>query len=320
MNSNLSRLSAFFLSALLLLTASCEKEERLPEPTQENQAISDPNLFLSTAEVSEINLGGILYKFQYGSNNMIESVEESFSFEESEDDVTVLVDLHATYDLIYTNSRLSSMGVEADVTYSIIENGEKEVLLNESGAYTVAVQYNSKKLLSTLTETHEDNSTIQTKREYNSENKLIKESYFEDGTETQYLTYEWEGKNVKNDKLFLQEDADNGRKLGKLSAARKKQLLFQATRKASQANLMAEESTYADFDDKVNPLNVLSLFGFNNGIFISNNNPGSFTFSGSIGSSSATISHQYDSKGRLSKYTLTDPEAGPISVDLKYRN
>lgn len=319
MNRNLHTMSALFFSALLVSSTSCDTEKD-PAPVQENQVISDPNAILSTAEVSEINFAGINYKFQYGDNNLVESVEESFTFEEEEDGVVVIIDLFSNYDLVYTDKRLSSMDVDTEVTYSTIENGVKEVLLDETGAYSITAQYNSKKLLSSLTEAHEGNTTIKISREYDGENRLIKESHTENSEEVQYQTYQWADQNVTSDKLFYQEGDENGRKIRVDVASRRKQALFLATRKASQPGLLSEENTYADFDEKANPLNVLSLFGFSNGIVISENNPRQFTVAESEGQYTAEISHTYDSKGRVKKYTLTDPEEGPVHIELTYRN
>lgn len=322
MNRNLPLLSAFFLGTIFL-TASCDKEAEAPKPipTEEYQAISDPNSFLSTSEVEEINFAGIIYSFQHGSNNQIENVEESFSFEEEEEGIPFTTDLVSNYDLIYTDNRLSAIDVETEVTISVTMDGETEVVANESESYSIAVQYNSSKLLTSLTETHtEGDFVLKIERDYNSENKLIKETHFEDGEEVEHRTFEWSGFNVSSEDLFTQDAGSNERKIRARSALRKKQAFAIGNRNTAQARIMAEENSYSDFDDKINPLNVLSLFGFSNGLFISNNNPGSVTFQDSESEESVEIDHTYDNQGRPTQYSVTDPEEGPITIEVEYKN
>lgn len=320
MKKNLPLMSALLVGTTLIFSTSCEKEDNGPAPVIENPAVSDPNLFLSNSEISEIDFGGIIYKFQHGSNNMIEKVEESFSFEEEEDGVSVIIELFSSHDLTYTNKRLTSIDVDTEVTYSVIENGEKEELFSDSESFTVATEYNSKNLLTGLTETHPDNYVLKIIREYNSENKLIKESQFENNKEIQYQTFQWSGQNVVKDELFDTEDSSNERKKRAHATLKRKQAFIMAQKSASLSSSASEENTYSDFDNKANPLNVLSLFGFSNGFFVSANNPRKVNFSNSENESPLVITHEYDSKGRIIKYTMTDPEEGPVSVILKYKN
>ena len=320
MKKNLSLMSPLMLGTILFFSTSCEKEPNGPAPIQENPAVSDPNLFLSNSETTEIDFGGILYKFQHGSNNMIEKVEESFSFEEEEDGVSVIIDLFSSHDLIYTNKRLTSINVESEVTYSMMENGEKEELFNGSESFTVAAEYNDKNLLTSLTETHPENFVFKIMRDYNGENKLIKETQTENNEEIQYQTFLWNGQNVVKDELFEQEGSSNERKKRASAALRRKKAFIMAQRSASLAKTVSEENTYADFDNKANPLNVLSLFGFSNGFFISANNPKKVNFSRNEDEGVAVISHEYDNKGRITKYTMTAPEEDPVSVIIKYKN
>lgn len=320
MKKNVPLISAMVLATILLSTASCEREEKIPSPINEGAGVSDPNYFLSTSEVSEIDFAGIIYKFQYGNNNMMEQVEESFSFELEEDDVVITVDLASNHDLIYTNKRLSSIEVETEITYSIIEDGEEVILDRENGSYTVAVQYDSKNSLSSLTETHPEDYVLKIMREYNAANKLIKESQRENDEEIQYQTLQWDGNNVVNDKLFSQEDSSNERKKHVNAALKRKQAFFKTQRNATFTNTVTDENSYADFDNKNNPLNVLSLFGFSNGFFISANNPRRVNFSSSEEEGSAVIAHTYDNKGRIEKYTMTDPIEGPVTINLTYKN
>ena len=320
MKKNPTLLSTLTLAATLFFTTSCEKEPNGPTPVQDSPSISDPTLFLSNSEITEIDFGGILYKFQHGSNNMIEKVEESFSFEEEEEDGTVIIDLFSSHDLIYTNKRLTSINVDSEVTYSVTENGEKEELFSDTESYTVAAEYNNKNLLTSLTETHPQNFVFKIKREYNAENKLLKESQTENNEEIQYQTFQWSGQNVVKDELSEEEGSSNERKKRASAAARRKKVLIIAQRSASLSRTISEENTYADFDNKANPLNVLSLFGFSNGFFISANNPKKVNFSRNEDEGVAVISHEYDNKGRITKYTMTAPEEEPVSVVIKYKN
>lgn len=324
MNRSMPFVRAFLIGAVFL-TASCNKEDKVPAPVvvENKQAISDPNLFLATSEVSEINFGGIIYKFQYGSNNMIESVEESFTFEEEEEGLIYTFEILSNYDLNYSASRLSSIDVESDVTISMMVDGEKEVLAEESESYDIAVQYNNKNLLQSLTETHtaeDEDYVVKVERTYDSENKLSRENHSEDGEQVQYQTYEWDGFNVTKERVFNEDDGSNERKISARTAFRKKGSALFSFRNAAQARLMSDESTYADYDDKVNPLNVLSIFGFSNGMLISNNNPQRYSFTDSEGTATMVITHEYDSKNRPVKYSATDPVEGPVTIEVKYKN
>lgn len=325
MNKNLSLMRAFLIGTILF-SASCNKEDEGLNPVEETLAISDPNSFLSSAEVEEISSAGIVYNFQYGGNGMIEDVEESFSFEEEEEGVTYLTEVASTYDLIYTANRLSSINVDAEISLSVTMEGETQVIAEESESYTIAIQYDSKRLLSSMTENHtEGDYVVKLERIYNSENKLLKETTYEDGEEIQHQTYEWDGFNVKKEEMFVQGDGSNGRKAAARTALLKKQALVSEGRKAALTRaaltrMAAEENTYADFDDKANPLNVLSLFGFSNGLFISNNNPGLVNFSNSEGNGSVEIAYTYDSKGRPTRYSVMDPEEGLVTIEVVYKN
>lgn len=321
MNRHLPLMSAILLGTLFL-TVSCDKESEAPKPTptEEYQAISDPNSFLSTSEVAEINFAGIIYSFEHG-NNMIENVEESFSFEEEEEGIPFTTDLVSNYDLIYTDNRLSAIDVETEVTISVTMDGETEVVANESESYSIAVEYNSNKLLTSLTETHtEGDYVLKMEREYNSDNKLIKETQLEDGEEIQRRTFEWSGFNVSSEDIFTQDAGSNERKIRARAALRKKLALATGNENSIQARVMADENSYADFDDKINPLNVLSLFGFSNGLFISNNNPGRVNSLDGESEESVEIEHTYDNQGRPIQYSVTDPEEGPITIDVEYHN
>lgn len=83
---------------------------------------------------------------------------------------------------------------------------------------------------------------------------------------------------------------------------------------------MADKTFHTEFNDKVNPLNVLSFFGFSNGLFISNNTPVLISFSSSNGEGSMEITYTCDTKGRLTTYSAIDPEDGLVKIEVDYKN
>src|SRR5690606_745263 len=125
-------------------------------------------------------------------------------------------------------------------------------------------------------ETSEEESTTYTGTtayEYDAQNRLVKESHLYDGEGEEWATFSWNEKNVAKEQWFYRSENTGGRKR-ELFRDKNKKSAFK--RVASRMNSELEgESVYTNFDDKANPLMILSILnGYSFGQSISQNNPG----------------------------------------------
>lgn len=297
------------LAGVLFIVASCGNEapvEPIIAPT-----ISNPNTIVHSLDISRITTNGFTYDFIYGGDGKLEKVKETYSYIDEWGSSESLFE----FDLNYTDGKLSSIVKEATYNYTPV-TGEPSVYKNTR---TISYEYDEAGLVTTVQVNYiydfdgepEAGSYMNT-REYDAENRLVREKRVENGALKWQEIFSWSGRNVTQQQFYEVSSAD-GRKQAPRIERRKTGLLGRLTTKASQ---LTEESVFSDFDDKVNPLVILSLleeesFGFE----ISANNAGQLQYyeerNGTLELvQEVTIAHTYDSKGRptnfFASYTKND--------------
>lgn len=293
---NTSFVKNILLAGSLFAAVSCRNEapvEPIIAPT-----ISNPTTIVTSLDISRIITDGFTYDFIYGTDGKLEKVKETYSYTDAWGSSENLYE----FDLMYTDGKLSSIAKEATYKHTPV-NGEPSVYSNKR---TILYEYNDAELVTRVQVNYwydfdgeeESGSYIYT-REYDVESRLVKEVRVEDGAIIWQKNFSWNGRNVSKQQ-FYEVSLAGGRKQARREE--KKRGLF--GRLTTNGSELTEEMVFSDFDDKVNPLAILSLleedsFGFE----VSANNAGKFQYYGERNGTLAleqevTIAYTYDSKGR----------------------
>lgn len=297
------------LAGVLFAVASCGNEapvEPIIAPT-----ISNPNTIVHSLDISRITTNGYTYDFIYGSDGKLEMVNETYSYTDEWGASESLFE----FDLLYTGGKLSSIATVATYNYTPV-NGEPSVYKN---IRTISYKYNDADLVTTVQVNYiydfdgeQEAGSYTNTREYDAESRLVKEERVEDGVLIWQDIFSWSGRNVTRQQ-FYEVSSAGGRKQAPRLERKKTGLLGRLITKGSE---LTEEMVFSDFDDKVNPLVILSLLEEESfGGEISANNPGKFQYyeerNGTLElEQEVTIAHIYDSKGRptnfVASYTKND--------------
>lgn len=313
------------VSAVLTMI-SCGKEDSIDPKAGFD--ISAPASVLEGLDISTLNFDGEEFIFNYDANGKLDKVTSSYS----ETDDWGTWGGESEYSFVYTNGKLTSV-VEKGSASQTPAGGQTSTYGRTN---TITYTYNANDLVSDIkkeyayvqdgqTETDSWSSAL----EYNADKQLVKETSADpEGTWKEWQTYEWNGQNLAKQAYFY-GNSSGGRKSAPLHMQEKRPSSFLSRIGVKEAKL-EEEVIFSDFDDNGNPLAVISVLeGYYGGLFISKNNAGKVVVfdadeNGNLVQDEViTLSLEYDSKGRPTKYTITETEEGDVDVEeivITYRN
>lgn len=316
--------SALIVGAMFAF-ASCGEE---PEDPTTGFNVSAPASVLEGLEVSRLNFDGEEYIFSYDANGKLNKVSSTYS----ESDEWGTWSGESEYSFVYTNGKLSK--VEEKGSSSQTPTGGETSTYSKTK--TISYTYNADELVSEIKREYVYTQNGQTNGdswsstfEYNADKQLVKEvEESSDGTYKEWSTFEWSGRNVVK-QAYFEESTSGGRKSAGMRMQEKRPSSI-LSRMGSKAAELEGEIVYSNFDDKVNSLVIFSVIeGYFGGELISKNNVRKMVEYDTDGNGNlvqdeeSILVLEYDSKGRPTKYTITEKDATDSEVDeitITYRN
>ena len=313
---NLFKLKNLLLIVTVAFLGSCNDDD-IVDPGDNSAggvSISDPTSIAASTKINTITTEGQEYSFNYRNDGKIGTVNSSISFS----DEWGQIEGQSIYTFNYTDDRLSSIVHQDNITYKPI-GGENQT---SSSTRTQNFIYNNKNLVSMVKWTvsyedsdgREDSYTTDIIREYDAQNRLVKESEDEEGIIEEYTSFIWEGTNVTKESHFdISQDDNSGGRLKGLKKERQKPNFFHRNARKKAADLEGE-TVLSDFDNAPNSLMILTLLDDNtSGVTISKSNARKIMYywenDGAMElEEKITISHTYDQKNRPTLYKVTTIE------------
>ena len=313
---NLFKLKNLLLIVAVAFFGSCNDDD-VVDPGDNSAggvSISDPNSIAASTKISTIKSDGQDYSFNYRNDGKIGTVNSSFSYS----DEWGIIEGQSIYTFNYTDDRLSSIVQQENTTYKPA-GGENHT---SSSTRTQNYIYNNKNLVSMVKWTvsyedsdgNEDSYAVDIIREYDAQNRLVKESEEEEGITDEYTSFIWEGTNVTKERHFEVSEGDNsGGRLKEWKKEKQKPKFLHRNGRTKAADLEGE-NVLSDFDTAPNSLMILALLDENTaGVLISKNNARNIMYywenDGKMElDEKITISHTYDQKNRPTLYKVTTIE------------
>lgn len=300
-------LSLIFLVALLFVFA-CNNDDDSPEGfitdrLNYNEVVSSTKI----ATLSGSDFGVSAFEYE---NDRVSSVTEISEFSDGEDYSSYSED---TYTLNYSSEGLESVLV----SYFFISSFNGQTDTTEF-SFTRSFNYNSKGQVNKVTISSESFDEVgEINYSYDNEGNLEKidegDGYFQ--------LIEWVNKNVSIESSWYNEDDDNSN-LRNLILKKRNKFNSQFLRQLQPEK--GFENKYSGYDDKVNPLGILSIiYSFSNGLFISQNNPTElnsiyYNSDGSVDETTTnSIEYEYNSQGLPTKYMIGGDEPETLFITYK---
>lgn len=310
----------------VLAMISCGNEDPI-DPRAEADLFA-PASVVESLDISRINFDGEEFIFTYDADGKLDKVTSSYS----ESDEWGTWGGESEYSFTYSSGKLTSV-VETGSTSQTPAGGQTSTY---GRTKTITYAYNSDELVSGINREYvyvqdgqTDTDSWSSSLEYNTDKQLMKETSADpEGSWKEWQTFEWNAQNIAKQAYFY-ENTSGGRKSAPLDNQEKRPSSF-LSRIGVKAAALEEETIFSDFDDKGNPLAIISVLeGYYGGLFISKNNVGKVVVFNAdengnlVQDEVITLDLEYDSKGRPTKYTITETEDGEADgqeIIVTYKN